>query len=209
MMRLFGKAKAAPKPQETIAKLRETLDMLEKREKFLEKKVEKEILIVRQNATKNRRLAIMALKRKKMYENQMEKIAGARMTIETQVMAIEGANVSFEAINTMRLGARTLQHLHQNMTVEDVEDTMADIQEQMDISKEIHDAIAQPLGGELFDDDELEAELAQLGAESLNQQFLDVGDPTATTTSLPSAPTQVPESEDKEFAELEALMSFS
>jgi len=207
MLRLFGKAKAAPKPQETIAKLRDTLDMLEKREEHLQKKAERELHIVKQNATKNKRMAMMALKRKKIYENQMEKIAGARMTIETQVMTIEGANVSFEAIEAMRLGASALQNLHRNMTINDVDNTMSDIQEQMDIAKEIQDGIAQPLG-EVFDEDELEAELAGLEAENLDQQLLGVGDAT-TGTRLPTAPTQVPQSEDQEFAELEAIMSFS
>lgn len=38
-----------------MAKLRETLDMLEKREAYLQKKVEKELLVAKQNATKNKR----------------------------------------------------------------------------------------------------------------------------------------------------------
>jgi len=38
-MPLFGKKKAAPSPKESIAKLRETVDMLEKREQYLQKKM--------------------------------------------------------------------------------------------------------------------------------------------------------------------------
>ena len=39
-MPLFGKKKTTPPPKESIAKLRETLDMLEKREQFLQKKID-------------------------------------------------------------------------------------------------------------------------------------------------------------------------
>lgn len=56
MNKLFGKAKQAPPPSESIQKLRETLDMLEKREKYLEKKIVTELDQARKLATsKNRR----------------------------------------------------------------------------------------------------------------------------------------------------------
>ena len=54
-MRLFGKKKATPSPQESIHRLRETIEMLTKREEFLEKKIEKELQIAKQNASKNKR----------------------------------------------------------------------------------------------------------------------------------------------------------
>ena len=56
MNKLFGKAKSAPPPSESIQKLRETLDMLEKREKYLEKKIVTELDQARKLASsKNRR----------------------------------------------------------------------------------------------------------------------------------------------------------
>jgi charged multivesicular body protein 4 len=42
-MPLFGKKKEAPNAKESITKLRETVDLLEKREKFLQTKIEKEV----------------------------------------------------------------------------------------------------------------------------------------------------------------------
>lgn len=56
MNKLFGKAKQAPPASDSIQKLRETLDMLEKREKYLEKKIVTELDQARKLAsTKNRR----------------------------------------------------------------------------------------------------------------------------------------------------------
>ena len=41
-MKLFGKAKKAPTAKEGITKMRETLEMLEKREAYLQSKIEHE-----------------------------------------------------------------------------------------------------------------------------------------------------------------------
>jgi hypothetical protein len=55
MMRLFGKPKQAPSPADAIQRLRETLELLEKREKYLEKKIENELALAKKNAKQNKR----------------------------------------------------------------------------------------------------------------------------------------------------------
>jgi len=62
---LFKKAQRAPSPSESIQKLRNTLEMLEKREKYLEQKIVQELQNAKKLAGKNKRLAMMSLKRKK------------------------------------------------------------------------------------------------------------------------------------------------
>jgi charged multivesicular body protein 4 len=55
-MNLFGKAKAAKTtPKDAIVRLRESLDMLEKREKYLQTKIDAELSVAKANATKNKR----------------------------------------------------------------------------------------------------------------------------------------------------------
>jgi len=187
-MKLFGKANKAPSAKESIARLKDTIEMLEKREVYLQKKIEREITIAKQNGTKNKKAAIAALKRKRIYENELEKIAGARMTIETQVIAIEGANVSLETLNAMRLGAETMRNIHRNMTVDEVDDTMEEIREQMQVANEINSVISGPLI-EQFDEEELEQELAQLEEQNLEVQFLDAGKlPDTPVTNLEVKP---------------------
>jgi charged multivesicular body protein 4 len=90
-------------------------------------------------------VAIAALKRKKQYEAQIDKISGARMTIETQMMAIESANINLETMNAMKAGAQAIKQIHGSMSIEQVDKTMDDIRDQMDLANEISDAIAQPL----------------------------------------------------------------
>ena len=54
----------------------------------------------------------MALKRKRAYEDQITKIMGSRMTLETQVMAIENANVNLETMHAMKAGADAMKQIH-------------------------------------------------------------------------------------------------
>jgi len=225
-MNLFGKAKKVPTAQESIMKLKDTLEVLEKREKYLETKIEKELTEAKKNATKNKRGALMALKRKKAYEGQIEKIAGARLTIEQQLMAIEDANVNVEAISAMRSGASALRNIHGNLNINKVDDVMDEIRDQMDLAKEITDAISQPVGfGQEFDDDELSKELDDLEQEALDSQILDVrgpingkvdnkADDVTNSVAFPVAPNNVPppaadglSAEERELKELEASMA--
>jgi len=213
-MPLFGKKKQAPAPKDSIAKLRETLDMLEKREQFLQKKIDGQTAEAKKfMAAKNKRAALMCLKRKKTYEGQIEKISGARMTIEQQAMTLEGANVSLEAMNAMKLGAASMKAIHRDINIDTVDDTMEEIREQMELANEINEAISTPLG-EVVDEDELLSELEELEQESLDEQLLQMN-PTPAT-KMPSVPTKVPVmpaapkrqmvNEDAELAALEASM---
>lgn len=50
--------------------------MLQKKQEFIEKKVSEELEIIKKNGTKNKRLSLQALKRKKRLEKQLEQIDG-------------------------------------------------------------------------------------------------------------------------------------
>jgi charged multivesicular body protein 4 len=59
----------------------------------------------------------MALKRKKMYEAEVEKIMGARMTIETQTAMLEGASVNLETMEALKQGANAMKKIHGAMYI--------------------------------------------------------------------------------------------
>ncbi|CAO3595200.1 unnamed protein product [Absidia cylindrospora] len=152
--------------------------------------------------------ALMALKRKKAFEVNIEKINGARMTIETQMMAIENANVNLETMGAMRAGAEAMKNIHGSMDIDKVDATMDDIRDQMDVANEISDAISRPVGmGEELDEDDLLNELEELEQEELDAKMLETPAPAVYT---PNVPTHEPERhktrvEDDEEEELEAL----
>lgn len=219
-MNLFGKSKKTSKPDTTpkdaITKLREMLSVLDKKEKFLQTKIDHETSIASQNALKNKRVALMALKRRKQYMHEMDKITGTMSTLEAQVMTIENANVNLEALRAMKSGADAMKAIHGSINIDRVDETMDDIREQMDIANEVSNAISQPVGfGLEFDEDELEAELDALEQEQLDAKLLD----SAPVKSLPElqapkakeqpAPVTHKEEQelDKELEELKASMA--
>merc|ERR1712201_3335 len=105
-----GKGKeAAPSTGEAIQKLRETEDMLMKKQDFLEKKIETEVSAARKNAKTNKRAALQALKRKKRYDKQLQQIDGTLSTIEMQREALEGANTNTAVLTTMNDAAKALK----------------------------------------------------------------------------------------------------
>ncbi|XP_038552461.1 charged multivesicular body protein 4b [Micropterus salmoides] len=207
-----GKGGKAPTPQEAVQRLRETEEMLAKKQDFLEKKIEQELLTAKKNGTKNKRAALQALKRKKRYEKQLAQIDGTLSTIEFQREALENANTNTEVLKNMGFAAKAMKAAHENMDIDKVDDLMADITEQQEVAQEISDVISRPIGfGDEFDEDDLMAELEELEQEELDQNLLeikgaeDVPLPSVPSTSLPSRPAKKKEEEDEDdMADLEA-----
>ncbi|CAM9332096.1 unnamed protein product, partial [Chrysoparadoxa australica] len=218
-------------PTATILKLRETLESLDKREVHLQKKQKLQILEAKKKAAaKDKTGAMFALKRKKMYEAQVSKINGARMTLESQIIALEGTNMNLETFKAMQSGAAAMKNARGTLEVDDVDQVMDDIQEEMEISDQIGEAIGRP-AEELYDDDELLEELNMLEEADLEEQLLSTPAvpteglglklPQAPTTTplpeMPAAPTSIPsapaaaataEDEDaRALRELEASMA--
>jgi charged multivesicular body protein 4 len=165
-MFLFERAKKAPTPQESITKLRDTIDILAKRELYLEKKAESQVTEARAClSAKNKRGAVAALKKKRLYENQLNSIIAAHDKLEQQVLSIEGAAATMEALNVLKEGAHAMAQMHGNLTVEKVETLMEDVNDQMDVAVELNKAIAQPMGSDALDEDDLLRELADLDVE--------------------------------------------
>lgn len=155
-------------------------------------------------------MAQAALRQKKVYENELDRIAGTRMTLETQVNAIESANMNLETMTAMRKGADALRNIHGSLNIDKVDGTMDSIREQMDLTNEISDAISNPVGmGHDLDEvsvhvhghqsvrllpahdlllslpiqDELKNELEELEQEELNERLV----------GAESAPSHVPQ----------------
>ncbi|XP_011301535.1 charged multivesicular body protein 4b [Fopius arisanus] len=216
--KVFGgkKEPAAPTTTEAIQKLRETEEMLVKKQDFLEGKIEQEIVTAKKNGTKNKRAAIQALKRKKRYEKQLQQIDGTLSTIEMQREALESANTNTTVLQTMKNAADALKAAHLHMDVDQVHDMMDDIAEQQDVAKEISDAISNPVAfGHDVDEDELEKELEELEQEALDEELLGVEGtaelPAVPASTEPVAPPKKTKAkaveEDDDLKQLEAWAS--
>ncbi|XP_029632284.1 charged multivesicular body protein 4b [Salmo trutta] len=205
-----GKGDKSTSPQEAIQRLRDTEEMLTKKQEFLEKKIDQELITAKKNGTKNKRAALQALKRKKRYEQQLGQIDGTLSTIEFQREALENANTNTEVLKNMGFAAKAMKAAHENMDIDKVDDLMQDITEQQELAQEISDAISKPVGfGEEFDEDDLLAELEELEQEELDKNLLEITGtenvplPNVPSTSLPVRPAAKEEDED-DMKDLEA-----
>jgi charged multivesicular body protein 4 len=60
----------------------------------------------------DKRGAIFAMKKIKMYEEEMTKIQGTRVTLESQIMAIESSLNNVTIFKAMELGSQTMKSIH-------------------------------------------------------------------------------------------------
>lgn len=181
------KSKGGPSAQEAIHKLRETEEMLTKKQDYLEKRIEQELAIAKKHGTKNKRAALQALKRKKRLEQQLTQIDGTLSTIEFQREALENSHTNTEVLKNMGYAAKAMKKIHENTDLGKIDDLMADITEQQDVAQEISDAISRPFG-ETFDEDELLAELEELEQEDTDESIRSMGGlPSVPSSKLPSS----------------------
>lgn len=210
---LVGKRDNTNAARDAIVGLRQQLLMLQKKEEHLNRKIQDETKKAKANVTTNKRIAQAALRQRKAYENELDRIAGTRMTLETQVNAIESANMNLETMTAMRKGADALRNIHGSLNIDRVDSTMDSIREQMDLTNEISDAISNPVGmGHDLDEDELKNELEELEQQELNERL--VGAESApshvpATLAGPSRahPARQQQQEEDDDAELKALQA--
>lgn len=149
--------------------------------------------------------ALFALKRKKLYEAEIEKIQNVKMTLETQVMNLESAAQNAETFKAMEMGSKTMKKIRTEVGIEKVDDIMDEIKEEMELANEINQAISQPVDPLLTDEDELLAELQELETADLEKELL--APPTKSGgLSLPAVPqSKLPSLDQKEADDLKAL----
>ncbi|KAL9247380.1 hypothetical protein vseg_020819 [Gypsophila vaccaria] len=211
--RLFGgKARENTTTSSTLAtldKLSEALEMLEKKEQVLIKKAAGEVEKAKEfTRAKNKRAAIQCLKRKRLYEQQVEQLGNFQLRIHDQMIMLEGAKATTETVDALRSGAKAMKDMQKATNIDDVDKTMDEINEQTENLRQIQEALSAPIGANDFDEDELEAELEELEGAELEEQLLQ------PAVSAPAAPYRQParpaaqrDPEEDELAELQREMA--
>merc|ERR1711971_513576 len=159
--------------------------------------------------------ALFELKKKKQLENQLNSIQGKKLNLETQIMALEDAHLNKETMKAMKTSATAMKATMKESDIDKADELMEDINDAMDAVDEMNEAMSQPLG-QVMDDDELEAELAELEELEADELLNDgLADPPmqqqqkqADFDALPDAPSKPiankeAEDEDGELAALE------
>jgi len=185
-------------PMEAVDKLKETIEMLEKREAVLQKKMQAELARAREfNKAKNKRAALQCLKKKKLYEQQAENNVNHQLKLQEQLIMLEGTKATAETFSALKSGSSAMAQMTKETNIDEVDKTMDDLNEQTDKMRQVQEALGQAVGYAAdLDEDELDAELAELDAEDLDEDLLEgeAAMPAAAETipAMPSAPTTAP-----------------
>lgn len=116
-----------------------------------------------------------ALRKKKQLEGTLEQTSAQIMNLEGQIASIETANINKETLDALKNASKAMKDIHGGMTIDKVDQTMEELEEQHAISKEIAGALTQSSGANAVDDDELEAEFADMQQEELDNKMLKTG----------------------------------
>jgi len=157
--------------------LRDKIEILNQRNKYIEGRISEELIeakIKLENKDKNG--ALLSLKRKKMFEEEIEKNNGMLLVLENQIFTLEGASMNKQLVDAMKLGQSTIKKIHTEMDPSKIEDLMDDINESNENHKTIQNAMAQPIR-DMYNDAELLEELEELEelVNSDNSDITDIG----------------------------------
>ncbi|CAK0786879.1 hypothetical protein CVIRNUC_010093 [Coccomyxa viridis] len=205
MGNLFSHSKHPPKSKITdtdrsVLQLKTQRRQLTGQRKRLEDLIARELAIARELlAAKKRERALLALKKKRLREGQLERIDKYLLNVEQVLTNIETAQRQNRLFDALKQGNAALKSLQQEVSVEEVEKLMDDSKE----SKEYEDRVRQALGEALTAEDDAAVlqELEQLeGAEAKEE--------AGQLPSVPKAepvPADAPELSKEEAKLLEEL----
>jgi len=215
---LFGSSKPAKKKtpkaniNSSLQNIRSTQETLDKREAHLEKQIAKLLQSAKAKLQmKNKKGAMYDMKRKKMLDKELTGIQNKKLTLETQVLALENAQMNQKVFKVVQEGTETIKNVQKNVNIDEVENLMEDMQELGEDQDAINEALGQPMQD--FDDDELLAELDDLEDEvaEVDEICGDAGKvvdlPEVPSKNIPLEKIKKTSEEDKELAELDAMLN--
>ncbi|KAF8897489.1 Snf7-domain-containing protein [Infundibulicybe gibba] len=214
-MSYFGGGRRDPKQsaRDAIVGLRQHLQMIEKKEDYLQKKIDEEMKKARANAVTNKTAATAALRRKKASEQELDRLSGTRLQLEMQVNTLESANLNAETMVAMKKAADALKVIHGGFDMKKVDDTMAAVNEQRELANEIAETISNPMNAGIeLDESELLEELNNLEEEELNMRLNEADHapvhlPPGSTRAEKTPVAAVEDDEEAQLRELQAALA--
>lgn len=210
---LFGnkKRKDELSPHKVIMGMKETLESLEKREKFLETRITEYKTQARSFVKINKPKALSFLKKASMNEKQLNSIYAQKNNIETQIITIEQGINNKNVVSAMKLGKSTLENMTKTMDPDDIGELMDDISSIIDMSSDVSDALSGPVGP-VYDDDELLADLEEEikveDEKKISSYLMKMKEPSVSNLQdIPTNKLEEVRTEEEELAELEKMMT--
>ena len=170
-----------------IAKLKGTIELLDQKEKLVNKKIK---TLKQQARIKAKGIgqrvdkagALNLLKQVKMQEKQVARNSGMQLNLHQQIATLENALVNVDVLKAQMESTAMLKGITESAHIEDVDDMMLDMEDTLAAQDAMADALSAPMGGTDYgDDDDLMAEFLDEDAELF-------GDDTAGATAAAVAP---------------------
>jgi hypothetical protein len=180
MRRLFGKKKEPALPQGPS--LGENSENLEKRIGVLKGKIEEcdsELRKLRelvgasrgmtQNMHKQKMLQIM--KRRKMYAGQLEQLSSTQFNLDQVAFNAENIQSTIDSFNALKRANEVQKQHMKTINIDDLEDTVDSMQDMQYDVQEMNEIMSRSYAIDDVNEDDLEAELAELDQELLEENF--------------------------------------
>ena len=147
----------------TIDRLKESVDIIERKQLIIDSKIIQMIKeAINKNKIGNKKSALFALKRKKLYEKELNNLDSIRSNLELKIMNLETLLINLEVFSTLRLAATQMKTINHEIDIDSLDNTLDDLQEGLSITDEISSILTQPIVPETFDEDELMDELNEI-----------------------------------------------
>lgn len=156
---------------DAIERIRTSIENSDKRSLYLQRKIDRLVPEAKSKMGRgDKRGALADMKRKKMFQAEIDKLDNVKMTLETQALQLETAAHNKETIQVLQTGNSAMRRLRKAFGVDQVDDLMDDIRDEADTAQEISAALANPMDPYMMDDDELMRELEELDGNSSKQK---------------------------------------
>jgi len=183
--------------------LREQQSMFQKKEEYLQKKIDEDTKKAKINMLTNKAAALAALRRKKQSETELERLAGMELQVEMQINTLESANLNAETMAAVKKAATALKDIHSKLPIKKVDDIMGEIERGKEIEEEIREAMTM----QAPDDSGLLEEWAALEQEVLNDRLMGADHVPIHQPSTSRVEDTSQAEEDEEEAQLKELQA--
>ncbi|XP_952817.1 endosome sorting protein (SNF7 homologue), putative [Theileria annulata] len=156
----FGKNKKSPVKDVSKAKKTEidlalansenTLNYLTKKQEILENKINECVNLALECSKRNDKAnALSHLRRKKLLTNELNKLRSTLIALETQSIALEGAQMQHMAISALSDSLHAQKYLQSSIDSNKFDDLLDELEESKEIQQEILDTMTSNLSSNL------------------------------------------------------------
>ncbi len=153
-----------------IEKIQQSIALIESKEGVLSDKIRNALRdAFTKNKLGNKKSALFALKRKKLYELEYERLESIHNGLIMKTMNLETMLINLEIYATLKVAANQMKTINNGMSTDTIDDALDDIHESINIADEISNILSQPITPEIYDEDELLEELNNIDIQDLQE----------------------------------------